>query len=149
MKIITQNKKALFHYEILEKAEAGIILSGAEVKAIRTNLVNLKGGYISIQNGETFLENVHIGKYAFASDADYDPKKRRKLLLNKREIEKFALQLNQKGITIIPLEVIIKNNRIKIIIGLCRGKKGHDKRDVLKKKAEELEIKKSLKRFSR
>lgn len=149
MKVITQNKKALFHYEILEKKEAGIILSGAEVKAVRTNLINLKGGYVSIKNGETFLENVHINKYAFASNPDYDPKKQRKLLLNKKEIEKFALQLNQKGITIIPLEVIIKNNRIKIVIGLCRGKKGHDKREVLKKKAQELEIKKSLKRFSR
>lgn len=146
---ITKNKKAYFDYDVLDSLEAGIVLTGAEIKAVRENKINLKGGFVSVTNREMFLEQVHIGKYSYATDQNYEPKRKRKLLAKKKEIDKLSLQSNQKGITIIPLEVLIKHNLAKVTIGLCRGKKKYDKRDALKQKAQNMEILRSVKRFSR
>lgn len=146
---IAENKKALFNYEILERKEAGLVLKGHEAKAARIGNINLKGGYVSISNGEAFLENVHIGKYPYASQTIDDPKRRRKLLLHKKEIQKLSLQSSQKGITIIPLEARMKNGRIKITLGIARSRKKYDKREILKKKSQEMEIKHAIKRFTR
>lgn len=132
MKIIHKNKKAYFDYEILQEFTAGILLTGAEVKSIRGGHVNLKGAYVSIQNGEAFLKNSHISKYSHDQSEDYDPFRVRKLLLNKREIEKLSSNLNTQGVTIVALAVGLAGRNIKAIIALVRGKKKHDKRDTIK-----------------
>ncbi|MBI5754974.1 SsrA-binding protein SmpB [Candidatus Peregrinibacteria bacterium] len=149
IQVIAKNKKAYFNFEILEKMEAGIVLTGAEIKAVRGNRINLKGSYVAILRGEAWVENIHIAKYPYATLTDYEPKRKRKLLLRKKEIQKLALQSEIKGVTIVPLEVILKNNFAKIVIGLVRGKKKYDKREVIKKRQEEREIQKSIKKYSR
>ena len=150
--ILSKNKKAFADYEILEKFEAGIQLSGPEVKSIRNGNSNLKGSYVEItKRGEAFTRNIHISpyKHAAAQQTDYNPTRRRKLLLNKKEIDKIENALNEEGTTIIPLDFHLKNNRIKLEIGICRGKKKHDRRNELKKRSQNLEIRRSLKKFSR
>ena len=148
MTLIAQNKKAHHDYEILEKFETGIVLRGYEMKALRQNLVNLKGSYVSLKEGEVWTQNVHIGAYKHAAITDYDPIRKRKLLLTKREIAKLTSLVDQKGITIIPLDIHLKNNFAKMTIGVCRGKKLHDKRSSLKQKAAKKEIDQALKNFN-
>ncbi len=145
MKIIHKNKKAYFDYEILQKFTAGLALSGAEVKAVREGKVNLKGAYVTIRKGEAFLKNMHIAKYSHASDPDYDPFRERKLLLNKKEIEKIAGQFNTQGISVIPLDIFIEKRYVKCLIALGRGRKKADKRQVIK----EREVKRQLDRAIR
>jgi len=147
MKILAKNKKAFHDYEILEKFIAGIVLRGYEIKALRNNQVNLKGSYISIKDGGIWTKNVHISLYKHASITDYDPTRPRKLLLTKKEIAKLTSQEAQKGITIVPLDLYLKNNFAKMTIGICRGKKLHDKRTDLKKKAQQKEIDQTLKKY--
>ncbi|MCK5611849.1 SsrA-binding protein SmpB [Candidatus Pacearchaeota archaeon] len=132
MKIIHKNKKVYFDYEILQEFTAGIALTGAEVKSVRGGHVNLKGAYMSIQKGEAFLKNSHISKYSHDQSEDYDPFRIRKLLLNKREIEKMSTQLNTQGISIAALAIGLVGRNIKVLIAVVRGKKKHDKRDSIK-----------------
>lgn len=146
---IAQNKKAYHDYEILEKFTAGMVLRGHEVKSLRSGQCNLKGSYVTIKNDEAWTQNVHISLYKQASIQDYNPTRPRKLLLSKKEIEKISSQEAQKGITIVPLDIFLKNNLIKMTIGICRGKKLHDKRDDLKKKAQQKEINQTLKKYNR
>jgi SsrA-binding protein len=146
-KIITKNKKAYYDYEILEKLEAGVILSGPEVKSTKTGHINLKGSYVTISGGEVYLLNCHISPYKFANLSDYNPTISRKLLLHKREINHLIGKLQTKGISLIPLQVYIRNNLIKIEIGIARGKKKYDKREVIKKREREREIKRALKKY--
>ncbi|EKD48076.1 MAG: SsrA RNA (tmRNA)-binding protein [uncultured bacterium] len=143
------NKKALHDYEVLNKLEAGLILAGHEAKSIRNGGATLKGSYITIKNSGIFTQNLSISRYKYASITDYDPKRPRQLLLSKKEIEYLTSQENQKGVTIIPLDIHFKNNFAKMTIGICRGKKLYDKRVTLKKKADDLEIKHALKKFNR
>lgn len=150
--LITKNKKAYFDYEILEKFEAGIILTGAEVKSIKSGGVQLKGSYVAVGGGKVVVENMHISPYrqsAAHREGNYDPTRRRELLLHKKEINYLSGLTAQKGQTIIPLEIFLKNNLIKVLLGVCRGKKAHDKRGVLKKRAETREIDLALKKFNR
>ncbi len=147
MKILSKNKKALHDYEVIEKCVAGIVLTGPEIKALRSGQCNLKGSYISLKSGEAWTQNVHIGLYKHANLKDYDPLKPRKLLLSKKEIGKLTSQEAQKGITIVPLDIHLKNNFAKMTIGICRGKKLHDKRADLKKRAQQKEINQTLKRY--
>ncbi|KKP37258.1 SsrA-binding protein [Candidatus Peregrinibacteria bacterium RIFOXYC2_FULL_33_13] len=142
---LAQNKKALFDYEILEKMDAGIILTGAEVKACRENKINLKGSYITCLGNRVFAEKIHISPYQKSNQKDYDPIKRRELLLTKKEIKKICEELNEKGISCVPLEMFLKNKFIKIKIALCRGKKKYDKREDLKKKSIDRELRKRMK----
>ncbi|MBI2453089.1 SsrA-binding protein SmpB [Candidatus Peregrinibacteria bacterium] len=146
-KTLAINKKALFDYEILERFEAGVILQGEEIKSLRNQGLTLKGSFIFIKNAEAWVENLHIPRYKYSSNESYDPLRKRKLLLNKAEITKLALQSEQKGITIIPLEIMIKNRKAKLNIGIGRGKKKHDKRELLKKRSQEMEIRKTLKKY--
>lgn len=144
------NKKAYFDYEVLEKYETGIVLLGPEVKSIKEGRVQLKGSFASIVNSRVMLEHMHISPYRYSSGtAASNPLRRRELLLRKKEIDYLAGLSRQKGFTLIPLEIVLKNNLIKIILGVCRGKKQHDKRDVLKRRAVTREIDQSLKKFSR
>ena len=134
MKIIHKNKKAYFDYEILQEFTAGIMLTGPEIKSIRGGHVNLKGAYVSIQNGEAFLKNAHISKYAQDSTGTHDPFRVRKLLLSKKEIEKIANSLNTQGVTVVALAIGLAGRYAKLQIGLARGKKKHDKRQTIKER---------------
>ena len=142
---IIKNKKAYFDYEILAKYDAGLMLRGHEVKAIRAKKVNLKSGYVSIKNNEAWLENVQIDPYQPANQPEENRKRKRKLLLNRREIDKITPQSETPGITLVPLKIFSQNNRIKIQIGICRGKKKHDKRATIKKRELDRELKKKFK----
>jgi len=134
-KVIASNRQAYHFYNILETFEAGIVLSGNEVKSIRVNGANLKEGFIRIVNGETYLHNVHIPQYKFYTISDYEPAKKRKLLLNKREIKKIDGQLKTKGLAVVPLELYFNSRGYaKILLGLAKGKKLFDKRESIKKK---------------
>lgn len=148
-KSLAKNKKAYFDYEILEQIEAGIQLNGSEVKSCKGGKANLKGAFVDVWSGEAFVNEMHISRYKHSSQKDLSPTRKRKLLLHKKEIEKLAIQLNEKGTAVIPLEIYLKGGIIKLLIGVCRGKKKFDKRETLKKKAQELEIKRALKKFSR
>ena len=146
--ILAQNKKAFVDYEIFEKLEAGLVLTGAEVKSVRLSHVNLKGSFVEItSSGEAFVRNVHISPYKHATQKDYNPEHRRKLLLNKKEIENLDKELSTKGTTIVPLDLHLVHNRIKMTIGICRAKKKYDRREDLKKKAQNLEIRRALKKY--
>lgn len=141
MKIIIKNKKARFNYHIEEKYEAGIVLAGPEIKSVREGKISINEAYISIRNMEAFLINCRISPYDQSSFHNHDPLRERKLLLNKREIQKLFQKAEKKGYTIIPLAVYINDkNKAKIEIGLCIGKKLYDKRETEKKRQTEKEI---------
>ena len=146
MKILTQNKKALFDYEILEEFKAGIVLTGAEIKSVRGGHVHLKGAFVSILGGEAWLKGAHIAPYKYNSNP-YDPLRMRKLLLQKNEIEKLAAKLNTQGVTLIPLAVGLEKAYAKVILALARGKKKHDKRASIKDRDTKREAERAMKRF--
>jgi SsrA-binding protein len=133
-KVIVTNRKALFHYEILERAEAGIRLVGTEVKSIREGGFQFRDAYIDFKSGELFLVGARIGPYSHGNQQNHDEGRERKLLLHKREILKLGGKVTEKGLTLIPLRAYMKNGRVKIEIGLARGKKAHDKRETIKRK---------------
>ena len=140
-----KNKKASFDYFIEEEIEAGIVLTGTEVKSIREGLANLKDCYAVIKNGEVFLLNMYIGKYNDASIFNHDERRTRKLLLNKKEILKLRDKVDISGYTLIPIKMYFKNNKVKMLIGLGKGKKNYDKRESIKEKDIKREIDKTLK----
>lgn len=134
IKIVCQNKKAFHEYFIDETFEAGMVLLGAEVKSLRDGRANLVDGYARVSNGEVFLNNMHITPYAYAHHLNLDPKRTRKLLLNRREIKRLIGKTKEKGYSLIPLKVYFKGSRAKVEIGLAKGKKKYDKRQSLKEK---------------
>jgi SsrA-binding protein len=147
IKIVSDNRQARHLYEILETYEAGIQLVGTEVKAIRAGKVNLRDGYALIRNGEALLLNVHISPYeASGQYFNHDPRRTRKLLLNRKEINKLIGQVEQKGLTLVPLKMYFKGSWVKVSIGLGRGKKLHDKRETLKRRQDERDMARMLKR---
>lgn len=148
-KLLAKNKKAYFDYEILEKYETGIILTGPEVKSIKGGHIQLKGSFATVFGRRVLVENMHVSHYKCSPITDYNPLRRRELLLQRKEIDYLTGMSLQKGHTLIPLEIFLKNNLIKISLGVCRGKKAHDKRDVLKKRAIMKEVNQGLKQFSR
>ena len=129
VKIIAQNKKAYHDYFVEEKYEAGVELFGTEVKSIRAGKVNVKESYCDIKDGEVFVLGMHISPYEQGNVFNKDPLRPKKMLLHKKEILKLFGLVAQKGYTLVPLQVYLKNSRVKIEIGLCRGKKLYDKRD--------------------
>ena len=140
------NKKARYQYQILDKWEVGIVLKGSEVKSIREGRVNFGDSFARLKGGEIFLYNLHITPYVFAYERDYDPKRERKLLLHKAQIRKLIGTLTQKGLTLIPLSIYLKKGKVKVEIGLARGKRLYDKRRKLKEKAVDQEVKRTLKK---
>ncbi|MBD1998409.1 SsrA-binding protein SmpB [Oculatella sp. FACHB-28] len=147
-KIVSDNRQARFLYEILETYEAGIELRGTEVKSIRQGKINLRDGYALIRNGEAWLYNVHISPHESASQIfNHDPRRTRKLLLHGQEIRKLIGQVEQKGLTLVPLKVYLKRGWLKVTIALGRGKKLHDKREDLKRKQEKREIDRAVKNY--
>ncbi len=143
--IYAVNKKARFDYEILETIEAGLVLTGPEVKSVRNKKMKLTGGFVSIHKDEAYLTNAHISKYTYSTIKDYDPERSRKLLLSKKEISYLRGKSQEKGLTIIPLSVYTKGRHIKIGIGIGRGKKQHDKRRILKDRDQKKEMQRAIK----
>lgn len=147
-KLVAQNRKARFLYEILETYEAGIELIGTEVKSIRAGRVNLQDGYGLIRNGEIWLINVNISPYeATGSYFNHEPKRTRKLLLHRHEISKLIGKTEQKGLTLVPLKMYLKKGLVKVQIGLAKGKKMRDKRETIKRREEEREMQRVVRRF--
>ena len=145
MKIVCKNKKAFHDYHIDKTMEAGMVLTGPEVKFLRAGRANIKDGYAQLKNGEVFLYNIHISPYAFAVHSATDPLRVRKLLLHKREVRKLIGKLNEKGVALIPLKIyFIDNGKAKIELGLARGKKLYDKRAALKEKQSNRDVQRSL-----
>ena len=132
--IEVKNKKAYFDYTILEDLEAGIALTGTEIKSIRKGSIDLKDTFVNIKNNEAYILNMYIAKYEEGNIFNHDERRTRKLLLHKKEIKKLKEQIKQEGLTIIPLKLYFKKNKVKILIGVCRGKKLYDKRQSLKEK---------------
>ncbi|CAG0910430.1 unnamed protein product [Cyprideis torosa] len=148
MKVVCRNKKAYHDYTIETTFEAGIVLSGPEVKSLRAGRANLRDGYVRIDGrGEVLLHNVHISQYHFATHNPNEPLRVRKLLLNRREIRKLIGKLQEKGLALIPLRIYFKGNgKAKVELGLARGKRQYDKRATLKKKQSDREIERAIRR---
>jgi SsrA-binding protein len=145
-KLVSDNRQARFQYEILETFEAGLVLQGTEVKAIRAGKVNLRDGFAQVRDDEAWLYNVHISPHQSASQFfNHEPLRIRKLLLHRLEINKLIGKVEQKGLTIVPLKMYLKKGKVKVTIGVGRGKKLHDKRDDLKKKDANREIARVMK----
>lgn len=144
-KVIAQNRKASHDYFIEDTYEAGLVLKGTEIKSIRAGKVSLNDAHVRIIDGEAFVINMHIAPYEQGNRFNHDPTRTRKLLLHRREIDKLAGQVQQKGYTIVPLKLYIKDGYAKLLIGLARGKKLYDKREDLKQKQMKREIDRALK----
>ena len=146
MEIVSTNKKARFNYEIIEKVEAGIVLKGTEVKSIRNRNVSIGESYAQIKENEVFLHNLHISPYEQGNRENHDPIRVRKLLLHKHEIKKLVVRTQLKGLSLVPLSIYLRKGRIKVELGIGRGKRLVDKRETLKKKSVEREIERIVKR---
>ncbi|SEM70844.1 SsrA-binding protein [Ligilactobacillus sp. WC1T17] len=144
---LAQNKKARHDYNVLETVEAGLVLTGTEIKSVREGRVTLKDGFAQIKNGEAWLENVHIAEYTAGNRFNHDPLRRRKLLLHKKQILQLGQKTSQKGITLVPLKVYLKNGFAKVLIGVASGKHEYDKRETIKRRDQEREIRRTLKNF--
>ncbi len=144
IKLVKKNKKAFHNFEILERFEAGIVLLGTEVKALREGLVNLDEAYGRIQGGELWLVGAHISEYERRGYAGHEPKRKRKLLVHKSEIRKLEGKVKERGFTLVPLAIYFKKGLAKVEMGLCRGKKLFDKREEMKKKDAAREIRRAL-----
>lgn len=143
--IIAKNPTAKHNYFIEDTIETGIVLSGTEIKSIRNGKVNIKDAYASIKSGEVFVHHMHISPYEQGNIYNKDPLRDRKLLLNKREILKLIGQIKQKNYTLIPISLYFKNSRVKVELGICKGKKLYDKREEIAKKDAEMYIKRMSK----
>ena len=145
-KTVVTNRRARREYFTEETYEAGLVLTGSEIKSVRAGRANLQDSYATIRDGEAWLLNFHIAPYKQASDHNHEPKRERKLLLHRRQIDRLAGQVQAKGYTIIPLRLYLKNNRAKVEIGLAKGKKLYDKRDDLAKRQAQRDIDRALRR---
>ncbi|MEN8008434.1 MAG: SsrA-binding protein SmpB [Candidatus Krumholzibacteriota bacterium] len=144
IKIIAKNRKARHEYEILETWEAGLVLMGTEVKALRNGRVSMGDAYGEIREGEAWLMKLHIGPYEMGNRENHEPFRRRKMLLNRREIRKIRPKVEEQGLTLVPMQIYFKKGLVKIQIGLGRGKKLHDKRDAKAKQDVQRRIAKEM-----
>lgn len=140
IKIIATNRKANFEYEIIDRYEAGIVITGTEVKSLREGKVNLQEAYGRIAKDEVWLINSHINEYKYGNINNHEPLRQRKLLLNRKEIRKIKQQLQEKGLTLVPLKMYFKSSLVKVEIGIARGKKLYDKRESIKKREVERKL---------
>jgi len=143
-KIICQNKLARLNYSIDETYEAGMVLVGTEVKALRAGMANLKDSYATVDDGEVFLHDMHISPYSHGNIANHDPLRTRKLLLHAREIKRLYGKTQERGMALVPTKVYFKNGKIKVEIGVGRGKKLYDKREDIKKRQDERDMARDL-----
>ena len=145
VKIICKNRKAFFNFEIEDTFEVGISLMGSEVKSLRDGKANLSDSYGKIRNGEIFLVDCHISPYSQANRENHEPLRERKLLLHKQEIKKLTGKVAERGYSLIPLRMYFKNGKVKVEMGLARGKKNYDKRESIKKKDQRRELERMMK----
>ena len=144
VKMVAQNRKARFNYEVVEGLEAGMVLTGTEVKSLRDGKVQLLDSYATVENGEMFLHHAHISEYENGNVFNHDPVRRRKLLLHRREIDRLHATVRERGFTLIPLDIYFKNGRAKVNLGVCKGKATHDKRASIKDRDEKRAIRREM-----
>ncbi len=144
-KLICNNKKAYHDYFVEEKYEAGMVLTGTEVKSLRMGKANLNDAFVQIKSGEAYLNNLHISPYEFGNRENHDPDRLRKLLMHKKEIVKLFSKIREQGYTVIPLRLYFKNGMVKAEIGLAKGKKLYDKREDMKRKDHKREVEQAMK----
>ena len=145
VKQVAANRKALHDYFVLERFEAGVELFGTEVKSIREGRVNLRDSFARVERGEVWLYNVNVGAYSHRGYADHEPLRQRKLLLHRDEIRKLIGKTTEKGMTLVPLRMYYKNGRVKVALGLAKGKKDYDKRETIKRREAERETRAAMK----
>ncbi len=133
-KIIAQNRKARFDYSIEDSLECGLVLEGTEVKSVKAGTISFNDSFALIENNEVWLQNFHINEYSYSSVFNHDPDRKKKLLLHKEEIKRLRRKVEEKGFTLIPLEFYLKDGRVKVLLGLCKGKKLFDKRNDIKER---------------
>jgi SsrA-binding protein len=146
IKIVARNRKARHEYELLEKVEAGIVLTGTEVKSLRNGKANLEDAYAEINGGEIWLEGCDIPEYLQANRMNHVPKRKRKLLLHRREIEKLAAKSSEKGLTLVPLAIYFKKGMAKVELFVARGRKTYDKREAIKKQDAKRDMDRAMRR---
>jgi len=144
VKVLAANRRARFDYHILDTFEAGMVLTGAEIKSMRLGEMSISEAYVRPQRGELFLLNAHIQPYSHSGDKEYDPRRPRKLLMHRREIDRLVRELETKGTTIVPLEIHLSKGRAKLQIGLGKGKAAPDKRQDIKKRETDREIARAM-----
>jgi len=145
-RVIAENRKARHNYHVLDTLECGIALVGSEVKSLRGGQLSLDEAYGRVEDGEVWLVGANIAEYAYSHALNHVPKRRRKLLLHRREVKKFAGQAYEKGLTLVPLKMYFKAGRAKVLLGICRGKQSHDKRDSLKKRDAQRDIDRAMRK---
>ena len=146
---VASNRLASHKYEFLDKLEAGLVLQGTEVKALRESGAQLKDGFAMIREGEVWMYNVHIPPYAPASRENHDPERPRKLLLHRRELDRLAMRVNERGLTLVPTRIYFNGSNAKVEIALARGKDLYDKRDTIKKRDMAREVQRELREVQR
>ena len=146
---VAENRKAFHDFHLMETFEAGLVLLGTEVKAIREGRVNLRDSFARVEDGEVFLYNVNISPYSHRGYADHEPLRRRKLLLHRSEIKKLIGKTVEKGMTLVPVRLYFKNGRVKVAVSLAKGKKDYDKRETIKRREVDRETRAAMKSRSR
>lgn len=147
IKVVASNRRARRNYSIIDTYEAGIVLLGSEVKSLREGKMELKDSYAHVDRGEAFLVGAHISPYNYAHEGGHDPERDRKLLLHRREIDRIAGALAEKGLTLVPLQVYFKDGNAKVELGLGKGKTSYDKRHTLREREHEREMQRATRRF--
>lgn len=142
---IAENRKALHDYHVLDTMEAGVVLLGTEVKAIREGAVNLRDSFARVDRGEIWLMNVHVSPYSHSGSAHHDERRQRKLLLHRHQIRQLAGKVTERGLTLVPLRMYLKEGRVKVALALVRGKQMHDKRETIRRREVERETRAAVK----
>jgi SsrA-binding protein len=145
-RVIADNRKARHNYLVLDTLECGIVLVGSEVKSLRVGGLSLDEAYGRVDKGELWLVNANIAEYTFSHALNHEPKRRRKLLMHRREMRKFADKAFEKGLTLVPLKMYFKEGRAKVLMGVCRGKQKHDKRESIKQRDTKRELDRAMRR---
>ena len=148
-RVVADNRKAFHDYHVLETWEAGLVLLGTEIKAIREGRVNLRDSFARVDNGEVWLANVHISPYSHTGYAHHEERRQRKLLMHKHEINKLTGLVRERGLTLVPLQLYFKNGRLKTQLALVKGKQAHDKRDAIRKREVDRETRAAVKERSK
>ena len=144
-RLLADNRKAHHDYHILHTYEAGIVLLGTEVKSIREGRVNLRDSFARVEGGEVFIYNIHVSPYSHRGYADHEPTRRRKLLLHKSEIRRLIGKTVERGMTLVPVRMYLKNGRVKVVVGVAKGKKTYDKRETIRRREAERETRRAIK----
>ncbi len=147
IKIIAQNKKARFNFELMERFECGIVLTGTEVKSLRAGRVSLVDGYGKVENGEVFLVDANIAQYEFGNRQNHEPTRPRKLLMHRAQIDKIAGKIAERGWTLVPIKLYFKKGKVKAEIALARGKQVHDKRETIKRRDQDRDLARQMKDY--